>query len=242
MKVTDINIKAKEIITEEDALCQDCEFVDFKKPKEKELVQEIVLALKATMKENNLNKLAAPQIGYNRAIFCIRYGEDKYTTYINPMYTGDPKTFFLSEETCASLPGRRFIIPRCSKISAFYTTPLGEPKSIGMAGVAATAFTQCAELLSGMLVSDIGLEIDELWDNASEEEKNEVVALYLESLDLGHKKMNEYVENDEELKKIVDASKFIASVQSGDTVIEPIPSLNNCEGNTDEQHKTEGNN
>ena len=73
----------KEIITDVDALSNWSVEIDTRK--EGKLCQEIILALKATMREKNLQSLSAPQIGYNRRIFCLRFGDSDYRTFIIPI-------------------------------------------------------------------------------------------------------------------------------------------------------------
>lgn len=186
--------------------------------KEGTLVQEIVLALKQTMKENNLYYLTAPQIGYNKRIFCIKFGND-YRTFINPAVENN-SNITMSRESCESIPGKEFIIPRFTKIKFYFTTPMGKVESGTLAGRAAIVFQHAVDHLNGMLISDIGLEIDELFDNATEEEQDEVLRMYAESLDLRQKELNKLIEEDEELKQINDAVKFINSVKDGSTTLD----------------------
>ena len=72
----------KEIITDVDSLSEWSSEIDT--VKEGKLTQTIVLSLKGTMRENNLQYLTAPQIGYNRRILCLRFGDNDYRTFINP--------------------------------------------------------------------------------------------------------------------------------------------------------------
>lgn len=53
--------------------------------------------------------------------------------------------------------------------------------------------------LEGLLLSDIGLEIDDDFDNASQEEKDELINWYLDTLDLKAKELNTEIENDADL-------------------------------------------
>ena len=64
--------KAKDIILDLDQL-QDWS-VEVDPVKQGKFTQEIVVALKATMKQHNLVYLTAPQIGYIRRIVCLRFG------------------------------------------------------------------------------------------------------------------------------------------------------------------------
>ena len=207
----------KDIITDKEKLYEWCTEVDTRK--DSKLIQEIVLALKATMRENNLVCLAAPQIGYARRIFCLRFGADDYRSFINPVIENNVG-FQMSRETCASLPGKTFIIPRFNQVKVFYTTPLGKPLGGTFAGKAAFEFQNAMDMLNGSLIDDIGLEIDEDYDNASEEDRAEILRMYAESLDIRYKNLRKDIDADQELTDIEDAVKFINSVKNGETQIE----------------------
>ncbi len=213
----------KEIITDVDKLGEWSTEID--PSKEGKLLQEIVLSLKHTMREKDLVSLAAPQIGYQRRVFCIRFGKNDYRTFVNPLIENNTG-FQLSRETCSSIPGKTFIRPRFGNIKVFFTTPMGKIESSKIVGRSAIVFEHCLDHLNGLLLSDIGLEIDELFDNATDEERAEVVKLYMESLDIRQKELEKEISTDEELTEIADAAKFIASVNSGDTQIEQQPAAN----------------
>ena len=207
----------KNIITDEAALSDWSVEIDTRK--EGKLLQEIVLALKATMRANDIVSLSAPQIGYNRRVLCMRFGKNDYRTFINPLVENNTNFQFV-RETCSSIPGKIFIMPRFNNIKLFFTTPLGKVESTKLTGMSAWKFQHCLDHLNGMLSSDIGLEIDEMFDNATDDERAEVLRMYAESLDMRQKDLQEQIENDEELSDINNAAKFIASVKSGETILD----------------------
>ena len=209
--------KIKQIITDSAKLSEWSIEIDPKK--EGKLAQEIILALKATMREHNLRSLSAPQIGYNRRIFCLRFGDNDYRTFINPAIDNN-SGLTMSRETCSSIPGKEFIIPRFGKLRFYYMTPMSEIKQGNLVGRAAYVFQHALDHLNGMLIEDIGLEIDELFDQATDEEREEVLKMYAESLDIRHKELIKEIEQDKELKDIDDAVKFINSVKDGSTVLD----------------------
>lgn len=192
--------------------------------KEGKLLQEIVLALKETMRENKLESLSAPQIGYKRRVLCIKFGDNDYRTFVNPAIENNVG-ITMSRETCTSIPGKTFIIPRFNKIKFFFTTPLGKVESANLVGRAAYVFQHALDHLNGMLVEDIGLEIDEMFDNATDEEREEVIKMYAESLDIRMKELHEEIQNDSELHDLDDAIKFIRSVGDKETILEYTPTV-----------------
>lgn len=207
----------KEIITDVEKLGDWS--IEINTKTENKLVQEIVLSLKETMRKNNLESLSAPQIGYERRIFCIRFGKNDYRTFINPAIENN-SNLMMSRETCSSIPGKEFIIPRLSKIKFYFTTPLGKVESGSLVGRAAYVFQHEMDHINGVLLSDFGLEIDELFDQATDEEREEVIKMYAESLDIRLKELNKEIQEDKELKQVDDAIRFIRSVEDGTTVLE----------------------
>ena len=100
--------RVKEIIVDENSLSNWCTEIDTRK--EGKLTQEIILALKETMREKGLQSLSAPQIGYDKRILCLRFGDNDYRTFINPAIENN-SGITMSRETCSSIPGKEFIIP-----------------------------------------------------------------------------------------------------------------------------------
>lgn len=207
----------KDIITDEVALGDWSVEIDTRK--ESKLLQEIILSLKATMKANELVALAAPQIGYNRRVICMKFGKQDYRTFVNPMIENNTG-FQFARETCSSIPGKTFIIPRFNNVKLFFTTPLGKVESTKFSGFSAWKFQHCLDHLNGMLSSDIGLEIDEMFDNATDDERAEVLRMYAESLDIRQKELEKVISEDKDLSDINNAAKFIASVKSGETILD----------------------
>lgn len=213
-------IEVKEIITDPEKLGDWCEVIH--PQKEGKLCQQIIRELKAAIRANNLEYLTAPQIGYNKRIFCIRYGKNDIRSYINPSIYNMAKITIAREE-CNSIPGKWFIIPRYDTVEFIFYTPMGkDPEALKVIGRTAHVVHHCIDHLDGLLTSDIGLEIDEDFDNATDEEREEVIKMYLESLDIRQKQLREEINNNEELKKMDDAINFMESVRKGETILEPV--------------------
>ena len=208
-----------DIIIDEKKLSERADEVDVRKDNKE--VREIAIELKKVIREKNLTSLAANQIGYDKRIFAINFSGD-IRTFINPVITG-VKGFELSKETCSSIPGKTFIRPRHNDITTIYMTPLGKIESKQFMGAAAKVFQHCIDHLDGLLLSDIGLEVDEDFDKATEEERLEVINMYLDSLDIKQKEINKEIEEDKDLKQLSDGIKFIEKVQKGEVQLEKVP-------------------
>ncbi len=181
--------------------------------------REIISEIKKTMREKGLVSLSAPAIGYSRRIFCIDFKDKEIKTFINPIIV-NAKGIQLSREKCTSIPGKEYVRPRNSEIDVMFQNPLAKPISRKLIGLAAIVFQHEMDHIDGLLLSDVGLEIDDDFDNATEEERQEVIEAYLDTLDLRQKEINQEIQEDKELKQIDDARKFMTSVYKGETKIE----------------------
>ncbi len=208
-----------EIIYDVEKLSHRTDEVDVRKENDK--VREITVALKNTIREHKVLSLSANQIGFDKRIFVINFNGD-LRTFINPVIT-QVKGFELSRETCSSIPDKTFIRPRHNDITVMYQTPLGKIESKQFMGAAAKVFQHEVDHLDGLLLSDIGLEIDEMFDNATEEERLEVINMYLDSLDIKQKEIDNEIKEDEDLKQISDGIDFMTKVQKGEVQIEQVP-------------------
>lgn len=185
---------------------------------ENKLMREIISALKHTIELNNIVSLSAPAIGYDKRIFCIKF-DTEIKTFINPVII-QSKGIQLSREICTSIPGKTFIRPRNNDITVIYQKPSGPSESRQLVGLSAIVFQHELDHLEGLLLSDIGLEIDDNFENASEEEREEVINYYLDSLDLKRKELEDEIQSNEELKQLSEGIKFMESVYKGETQIE----------------------
>lgn len=198
--------------------------------------KDIILEMKNTLRANDLLGLSACQIGYYARVICLNFNGD-IRTFINPIIT-KCEGFELSRETCVCLEGT-YIRPRNSKIDIMYQTPLGKTESATLVGFAAKLFQHHLDHLDGILISDIGLLIDEEFDNASEEDKTQIIDMYLDSLDLKKAEIDKAIEDDPKAKEMADAIKFFDSVQKGETTVE-IVELSEEEYNKLTKKDTEG--
>ena len=206
------------IITDIEKLSNRCdEVLDLRK--ENKIVQQIILALKSKIREDKLVGLAANQLGFDKRIVVVAFGDD-LRTFINPIIS-NAEGLTVSVETCPSLPDKKFLRLRNQKVSVTYTDPLGKILTAkDLIGKAAAVVQELIEHLDGVVLSDIGLELETDFDAASEEEKEELIRAYCDSMDVKLKDTQAEIEATPELKKISDAAKLLTKIQSGDVVIE----------------------
>ena len=191
-----------------------------------ELLKEIISNIKKAMKKNNLVSLSAPGIGYNKRVFCVDFSDNEIKTFINPVIV-DKTELKLAREVCSSLPDEEYLLPRHYEIDVIYETPTGKIKTNRFKDVASYVIQHEIDHLEGVTIKDIGLEVDDDFDSATEEEKQEIITMYLESLERRQKILDEEINNDEELSVVSDRLKFTEALASGKITFEHLEELVN---------------
>ena len=185
--------------------------------------EEIIKKIKEVMKEDcELLALSAPQIGINKRIFCLRFN-DQIKTFVNPIIT-KKKGLNIVIETCASMPGKEIVIGRPEEITVVYYNDEFKYEDNKLIGVAASLFDQQAQILDGVLPSELGLVSDIEKDGKIEEsDLTEIIPFYKDTfLPTRLASLNETISSDEEAKKYFNQLKFAEGVINGrNTVVEP---------------------
>ena len=181
--------------------------------------EEIIAKLKAAMEEEMLVTLAAPQIGINKRIFCIRFA-DQIKAFINPIITKKTGSV-LGPETFNSLPGKEILIARPEEVRAVYYTDDFKYEDNKFLKTVARLFDQQCQLLDGILPTELGLvsDIEEdgsLWD-LTDEEFAQLTEVYKKFITAKTKAMNEAISEAEQdtYKKL----KFTEDVINGRTEV-----------------------
>ena len=209
----------KDIVTDELQLSERAVEIDVRTQATE--MREIIKALKDTMREKGLSSLSAPAIGYNRRIFCIDFKDSEIKTFINPIIA-QAKGMQLSIEKCVCIPDKEFMRPRNNDLMIIYQRPTGQIENRQIVGMSAIVFQHELDHLDGLLISDVGIEIDEDFHNATEEEQQEVINAYLDALDIKKKEIDTEINTNPELKQLSDGIDFMESVYKGETKIEPV--------------------
>lgn len=196
-----------------------------------ETIKHTVADLKRTLIANkDLVALCAPQIGVPLRIFCVKTADNKVKAFLNPMIVSSEKEIHLSRETNASLKGKEYIIPRKNKIHLAYQEVAGQVNSETYTGVYSEVIQQMVEMLDGILLSDYGLDLDDVggpskFDKATKADKEQVIKMYLDSLKINSENLTNQINSDEKLKNINDTIDFISEYIKGD--IKPVDKDNN---------------
>lgn len=195
-------------------------------------VRDIVIELKNTMREKGLTSLSAPQIGHMKRIFVIDFSGDM-RSFINPIISR-ANGLTLSREKCSSIPNKEYIRIRNTDIDVTYMTPMGKIESKRFFGLAAIKVQHAIDHLDGLLLPDVGLEVDEDYDNATDEEKTQIIDMFLESLDIKRKNIQKDIEEDKDLKQLSDAINFMTKLQKGEVQLGDTVTVHKEDNGTEE--------
>jgi peptide deformylase len=208
----------KTILTDLEQLVQPSEPLTFltEEGAQTEEGSEIIEKLKKLMeKDKTLLALSAPQIGIRKRIFCLRFN-DQIKTFINPIIT--KKTGLkIVIETCASMPDKEIVIGRPEEITVVYYNEDFKYEDNKLIGPAASIFDQQAQLLDGVLPSELGLVSDIKEDGKIEEADLEEIIQFYKNTFLPTKlnSIKDSIAKDEEALKMYNHLKFTEGVING---------------------------
>lgn len=179
--------------------------------------QSTVKALKAKLnKYPDLYALSAPQIGINQKVICVKYSDGVIKEYINPVPL-ESSGYHLVREKDVCFPDKEYIAPRPDKILVRYQLESAKPEQNILKGVVAEVFDRMLNYLQGVTLEDYGLEIMEGYDEATPEEQQAIIELYLKSLKTRAEVLNDNIEHDKDAKELSEAIRFMESVEKGET-------------------------
>lgn len=199
---------------------------EINREKDGKLLREITANIKKTMRKNRLTSLSAPGIGYNKRVFCIDFSDQEIKTFINPVIT-NAEGLQLAKEICSSIPGKEYIRPRNTTVDIIYETPTGKIKTNRFSDVAAFVIQHEIDHLECVTLEDIGLEIESDFEEATQDERNEIINMYLDSLDLRQKDLDTEIESDDELKVVSERLKFTEALAKGEITFDKLDELTN---------------
>lgn len=185
--------------------------------------EEIISKIKEVMEANTeLLALAAPQIGINKRIFCLRFN-DQIKTFINPIIT-KKNGLKITVETCASMPGKEIVIGRPEEVRVVYYNDEFKYEDNKLVGAAASMFDQQAQILDGILPSELGLVSDIIEDGKIEEsDLIDIIPFYRDTfLPSKLEGLKQAIDSDEEAAKMFNQLKFTEGVINGRiAIVEP---------------------
>ena len=181
----------------------------------KETAGKIVAEMTNYLKSHkNLAALSAKQLGYTERIFCIKFSDGDVREFINPLiYHGEGS--HLSREVQIGVSSKEYIIPRYDNTYLAYMTLEGKDETNLFKKYVGEIVQQMVDLLDGVLLEDFGLEILEGFDEASDEEKADIIGIYVEMLRKIQKDIDLKFEEDDNLKMADRAVEFLKQKSLG---------------------------
>ena len=123
---------------------------NFQDPKIKEVIEE----LKSTIEENNLQALAAIQIGIPLRIIVLKSKDGSFNVMINPAIYGKEGKYFPSKETDESLPDIYVTVQRYPTIKIMYEDLNGKTKYYKAEGDEAVLLQRKIDMVFGGYLFD----------------------------------------------------------------------------------------
>lgn len=189
-------------------------------------VKETIRLIKTELIKNpDLVCLSAPQINKNLRLFVVKTNNREFKEFLNPMVVSKSKEQHLSREHTVGVSNRDYIIPRFNEVHVAYQTYDGHISSESYKGAYGEVVQQMIELLDGISIADYGLEVIPAFDKATDEEKEQVIGMYLDSLKRMSESLQEMIANNPELDQINKTIDFNLGLLNG--TIKPI----DAEGN-----------
>lgn len=188
----------------------------------KKTTLETIAKLEAELEANSdLKIIAAPQLGIDARIFCIKFNE-VIKTFINPIIT-KKGAYAIGPELFASMPGKEILIARPDEVTAVYYTKEFKYEENKFLGAAARIFDQYCQLLDGILPDELGLisdiEEDGKLADLTEEDFNQVIEIYKQFIAAKSNNAAKEIEENSELASSFRTMKFSETVINGKAAI-----------------------
>jgi peptide deformylase len=183
---------------------------------------ETISRIKEVMNaDETILALAAPQLGIDSRIFCIRFN-DQIKTFINPIVTKKSK-YDIKPETFVSMPGKEILITRPEELTVVYYTDEFKYEENKLLGSAARLFDQHCQLLDGVTPAELGLVSDVETDGSladlTEEEIAQVVKIYKQFINTKAEALQKEIKEDPEVEKAYKQLQFTEKVINGEALV-----------------------
>lgn len=165
--------------------------------------------------------LCANEIGVGKRAFAVNFSSGNIKVISNPVYQVR-EDFELVREKYLD---KEYIIPRYKNITLCYQDEDGETKATKFDEDASPFMSQAMDCLDGLHASDYGLEVIPEFDEATDEERKEVVTMYIDSLKDLESRLDKDLTEDEDTKAVWKDFKFREALAAGEVELykEPTP-------------------
>lgn len=172
--------------------------------------KDIIHDLKDTLKELDRPYLCANEIGKSKRLFVLKFDGDKLITFANPVYQVREDMSLIREKDFNT--NIEYIIPRYKNVTICYQNEAGEVTATKFNEESSPLICQIMDCLDGIHPSDYGLEVIPEFDEATDDERKEVLKQYICSLQDLDLVLNEELEKDDETNKVWKDFKFQRAV------------------------------
>lgn len=174
-----------------------------------ELIDDILDTIKTL---DNKVFLCANEIGRKERAFGIKF-ENETKLFFNPVFQEKKEPKLVRE--LDEITGKEYIMPRFADVTICYQDECGKVVATKFKDPASLIVCKAMDFIDGLHDSDFGLEVLPEFDEASDEEREEVLNLYLDYLtNLGAQLDAELQENDE-VKAEWNAYRFAKAKAEG---------------------------
>lgn len=180
------------------------------------LIQELTFTLDSL---SDKAFVCANEIGRSERAVAIKFG-DESQVFFNPVFMGTDEPKLVREIDYNTK--LNYIIPRFTKVSFMYTDYYGKEMGATLSEQASIVMHQVIDCLDGVHDDDYGLELNSEFDQASEEDKNELLMAYVESLKQLETKLDEELSTDDETKREWMNYKFQLAKDRGEVESETV--------------------
>lgn len=177
--------------------------------------------------------VCANEIGYGVRAAAVRF-EDDIKEFFNPVFQLKDEVKLSRERDYYD--NKEYLILRYNEITLWYQDMTCNPdkdvpqeKAVKLSKDAAVVMHQVIACLDGIHPHDIGLEIIPEFDEATDEERQEIIDAYLDDLKKLYTDLDEELKKEDEVNRYWDSYKFEMAKKRGDVKVEKVeenPPLN----------------
>ena len=181
----------------------------------KVLLQDLADTLINENKETNRFWLAANEIGYDSCAFAVLV-DNKPIIICNPSIKKISDQCFIRE----IYDDNEYILPRAKFVELIYQDENGKTYCRDFTDDSAILICQATDCLLGIHPDNYGLLVTPEYDKASNEEREELLKYYLESLNQLNEKLDSDLSSNDDTKAVWHQYQFARAVSLGEVELE----------------------
>ena len=157
--------------------------------------------------------LCSNEIGYTQRAFAIKFS-DSFMVFMNPVFQSKDGIKLIREHDV--LTNKDYIIPRYTKVILCYQDKKGNILANKFDEDPSIVICQAMDILDNLHDEDYGLEIIPEFDEATPEERQEVIQAYLEHIQEAQKELDKELREDTDMAKLWQQYRFLTARARGE--------------------------